>query len=392
MQADKWFKECLETHEGCTSALPKSNFVPSRLIEIRGTDVNQLSIRLQEKSTLPASASYATLSHCWGTSMPFKLTLQNLVACKEDIPMHNLTKVFQDAIHVAHSAGIQYIWIDSLCIVQDSPKDWASESSAMGDIYHHSILNIAATGFADGANGLFVERDPNLLLPIAVKLDEDLYLSTQREMDKDARYKQASKGNYYLVDTYTWKESIDESPLCKRGWVAQERALSVRTLHFGREQLFWECMCVNSSEVFPKGIQRELEGLGIGLGADRSSVLPIRGMTLEQQQWLPVVEICSRCALTFAKDKLVAISGMARELSKDMDCEYLAGLWRRDLEHQILWKVKVAHPATKKEDMRGPSWSWASVDGEIVIPDWRGYFYRSVSPIPALFISHSPDI
>lgn len=65
----------------------------------------------------------------------------------------------------------------------------------MGDIYHLSILNIAATGFSDGANGLFVERDPNLLLPIAVKLDEDLYLSTQREMDKDARYKQASKGN-----------------------------------------------------------------------------------------------------------------------------------------------------------------------------------------------------
>ncbi|KAL5322211.1 hypothetical protein ACEPPN_010181 [Leptodophora sp. 'Broadleaf-Isolate-01'] len=316
----------------------------------------------------------------------------------------------------------------------------------------------------------------------------------------------------------------------------QERALSVRTLHFGREQLFWECMCVNASEVFPKGIQRgtmmqnpkvflrprdadkqkrldqlqstrdrileeqkadrefeesmraprsqytylhhssddesepdltsdkifarpmkatqtngtqpvdeisesesdsdsdsdldygpkysasgrlkkrnpyresvkdlgllpgdfegcdinildnlnikgwekfkrELEGLGIGMGADRSSVLPIRVMRLEQQQWLPVVEIYSRCALTFAKDKLVAISGMARELSKDMDWEYLAGLWRRDLEHQILWKVKVAHPATKKEDMRGSSWSWASVDGEIVIPDWRGYFYSGI--------------
>ncbi|KAG4442991.1 hypothetical protein IFR05_001522 [Cadophora sp. M221] len=124
--------------------------------------------------------------------------------------------------------------------------------------------------------------------------------------------------------------------------------------------------------------KRELKRLGIGLVFDRPSVLPIRGMTLEQQQWLSVVEIYTRCALTFAKDKLVAISGMARELSKDMDCEYLAGLWRRDLEHQILWKVKGAHPATKKEDMRGPSWSWASVVGEIEIPDWRGYFYDAI--------------
>ncbi|KAG4442990.1 hypothetical protein IFR05_001521 [Cadophora sp. M221] len=256
MQADKWFKECLEIHEGCSSALPKSNFVPSRLIEIRGTDVNSPSIRLQEKSTLPAKVSYATLSHCWGTSMPFKLTLQNLVACKEDIPMHSLTKVFQDAIYFAHRSGTHYIWIDSLCIIQDSPQDWTSESSTMGAIYHHSILNIAATGFADGANGLFVKRDPNILLPIAVRIDEDIYLSTKRETNKDARYKPVRNGNYYLVDTYTWKEGVDESPLCKRGWVAQERALSVCTLHFGKEQLFWECMCTNASEVFPKGIQK----------------------------------------------------------------------------------------------------------------------------------------
>ncbi|KAH7348953.1 heterokaryon incompatibility protein-domain-containing protein [Rhexocercosporidium sp. MPI-PUGE-AT-0058] len=371
VRADKWLKECLEKHEGCKSAFPKSTFVPSRLIEIRGPDINNPGIRLQEKSSLPSTVSYATLSHCWGSSMPFKLTLQNLDECKGNIPLRSLTKVFQDAIGFALHSGILYIWIDSLCIIQDSSKDWAFESSTMGDIYHRSILNIAATGFANGVNGLFVERDPNLLIPIA--------------LDKDTRYKQANKGNYYLVDAYVWKEGIDESPLCKRGWVAQERALSVRTLHFGKEQLFWECMCRNASEVFPKGIQRgtmmqdpkrELEELGIGLEVDRLSVRTIRGMTLEQQQWLPVIEIYTQCALTFAKDKLVAISGMARELSKDMKCEYLAGLWRRDLEHQLLWKAKKAHPATRKEDMRGPSWSWASVDGRIEIPDWSGYFYQ----------------
>jgi len=120
--------------------------------------------------------------------------------------------------------------------------------------------------------------------------------------------------------------------------------------------------------------KERLKELGIGQDSDQVSVRPLRGMTLEQKQWIPVVEIYTRSALTFPKDKLVAISGMARELSGDMKCEYLAGLWRRDLEHQLLWKVRTPHPATKKEDMRGPSWSWASVDGSIEIPEWRGYF------------------
>ncbi|PVH73820.1 HET-domain-containing protein [Cadophora sp. DSE1049] len=359
LQATNWFKGCCENHKQCAEAFPKSNFVPSRLIEIRGSDPTDLSIRLRDKLSLPTEVSYATLSHCWGYSMPFKLTLENLEGCMENLPMQRITKVFKDALRFAYQSGIEYIWIDSLCIIQDSPKDWAYESSLMGSIYHHSILNIAATGFSNGENGLFVNRDPSLLIPIA---------------------RETCKGNYYLVDTNTWKDSIDEAPLCKRGWVTQERALSVRTLHFGSQQLFWECMCSNASEVFPQGLQRgtkfkqRLIELGIGQDSERLSVRPLRGMTLEQKQWIPLVEIYTRSALTFSKDKLVAISGMAREISGDMKCEYLAGLWRQDLEHQLLWKVITPHPATKKEDMRGPSWSWASVDGAVEIPGWRGYF------------------
>ena len=110
-----WFKECREKHEECTSAFPKSNFVPSRLIKIQGPDINNLSIRLQDKSSLPTQVSYATLSHCWGTIMPFKLTLENLDACMDSVPMPSLTKVFQDTLRYAYRSGIQYLWIDSLC-------------------------------------------------------------------------------------------------------------------------------------------------------------------------------------------------------------------------------------------------------------------------------------
>jgi len=115
LQATNWFKDCCEKHQECSAAIPKSNFVPSRLIEIRGPDATDLSIRLRDKLSLPKQVSYATLSHCWGHSMPFKLTIENLEACTASLPIHRITKVFQDALRFAYQSGIQYIWIDSLC-------------------------------------------------------------------------------------------------------------------------------------------------------------------------------------------------------------------------------------------------------------------------------------
>jgi hypothetical protein len=124
----------------------------------------------------------------------------------------------------------------------------------MGSVYHHNILNIAATGFSDGENGLFAKRDPNIMTPIAVSIEADQFVEFDPGTEKSHRAKGKSKGDYYLVDTFTWKEGVDESPLCKRGWVTQERALSVRTLRFGKQELYWECMQEDANEVFPIGL------------------------------------------------------------------------------------------------------------------------------------------
>lgn len=323
------------------------------------------------------------------------------------------------------------------------------------------------------------------MTPIRVVLPEDLYVRFQPNKKDEYRQLEAKNGNYVLVDVYEWKDGVDEFPLCERGWVTQERALSVRTLHFGRQQLFWDCLCESLSEVFPQGFvdgvlvsspksflssresekkdranklveirdwQRErrkraedstesdyktslatselptegsdgdgfltwesephhttleelgitlqdfehydnatlniLDGLGvkgwddfkeklvkyeIGKGRQRVKSLPTRGMSLEQEQWLDIVEVFSGCKLSYSKDKLVAVSGMARMLAGDMNCAYLAGMWRRDLEHQLLWKVEPAMKRTKNDSLRGPTWSWSSVDGPVSIWKWNRY-------------------
>jgi hypothetical protein len=66
----------------------------------------------------------------------------------------------------------------------------------------------------------------------------------------------------------------------------------------------------------------------------------------------------SKCALLYSKDKLIAVSGLAIIIGADMKCSYLAGMWRKDLKHQMLWKVKQAMPAVKKDGIRGMSGSW----------------------------------
>ena len=82
---------------------------------------------------------------------------------RTNIPYEDLNKLFQDAIQASGRLGINYIWIDCLCIVQDSREDWLNESARMGAVYRNSYLNIAGTGFKDGNAGLFVQRNPDRL-------------------------------------------------------------------------------------------------------------------------------------------------------------------------------------------------------------------------------------
>ena len=100
----------------------------------------------------------------------------------------------------------------------------------------------------------------------------------------------------------------------------------------------------------------------------------IKDMQYPQRQWVQIVEAYSGCNLSFSKDKIVAISGLARTISKDMGSPYIAGMWRKGLEHYLLWKVARTLPASKKDGTRGPSWSWTSVDGQVLFDNWDGYF------------------
>ena len=327
------------------------------------------TLKLCQGSKLSSKASYVTLSHCWGRENVYTLTNDNLERLYRSIPWGALSKVFQDAANAAFKLGIQYIWIDSLCIIQDSHDDWAFEASTMGEVYKSAMLNLAATGFYDGRDGLFVSRDPKVLLPLLI----DFGLEDEHE-------------HCVLLEENHWDTQVVKSPLNRRGWVFQERLLSSRILHFGREQLLWECQETQCSEIYPSGSKSRMTNkLREELAFNKLnswkplkfllavSVLLTGSVDLRQEyyrkqlfgEWEATIQVYSTGLLTRPEDKLPALSGAAKEMRHALNDEYLAGLWKSELLPQLLWSIKMQTTSAKVMKYRAPSWSWACVEGEV---------------------------
>jgi hypothetical protein len=234
--AHQWYTNCIRNHPACNQVANKEAWFPSRLIET-GTADNPL-LRLRITNEIPPDGPYLTLSHCWGTASIFKLTTSNLDQMKDNIAIMDLPKAFQDAIFITRRLGIRYLWVDSLCILQDSIEDWRAESALMGDVYRNSVCNIAATGASNSEEGCFVERS----IPLVQPCRTNLAWNGPQEIP------------YLVANRNFWEENLSDAPLNRRAWVIQERLLAPRVLHFGREQLFWECHMLDACETYPKGL------------------------------------------------------------------------------------------------------------------------------------------
>ena len=174
---------------------------------------------------------------------------------------------------------------------------------------------------------------------------------------------------------------MNQAPLNRRGWVMQERWLSPRVLHYGRDQLLWECRELDACETYPDGLPKLLKNAfsGFKLDPELWKSLGYRQQddntesppdSEHRRTWISIVDKYSVTSLTKEEDKLVAISGIAKRMQGLIDDEYLAGLWRKDLPSQLLWIVDGSElltdlPLTRPRPYRAPSWSWASVDHEV---------------------------
>jgi Heterokaryon incompatibility protein (HET) len=165
---------CQRNHDLCRNLTSTNHPMPTRLVDV-GLSVMNKHVRLCRSSGVPAGTPYVTLSHRWGSKQLFCLRKENRLSLEKKIPVSKLPKVFRNAIRFTRRIGIRYLWIDSLCIIQDSQTDRTHEAASMSTVYANGVCNLAATGFIDGTMGLFAARQPSLLQPILVNFNNEIY-------------------------------------------------------------------------------------------------------------------------------------------------------------------------------------------------------------------------
>lgn len=315
-----------------------------------GSPDDEFSIRLYETSN--ETARYICLSHCWGGANLFKTETDSLLARTQQIDWNDLPKTFQDAITMTRALGIRYLWIDSLCIIQDDEEDWRDESAKMHEIYRNGYLTIAASKSKGPNGGLFAVASPDYKL-------KEWHMETQETKIQTRR----------IIEHF---EASKEFPLMQRGWVFQERVLSRRILHFGSAELIWECMQHQECEC--SLLRSSLASQGW-----KENYLPVSGEGVFGSNfftWWKVVKDYSALNLTFDKDIFPALSGLAEEQMEARDSLYIAGLWQDSLLYDLMWYIPRPTPllpgmeshftrAARPSSWRSPTWSWASVNSGV---------------------------
>jgi Heterokaryon incompatibility protein (HET) len=337
--------ECRERHGECRSKLPT---LPTRVLDVGILDGSQEPYLL---ITNGMQGEYITLSYCWGNSPAVKTKVADFQDHCKEIKCHLLPKTIQDAIHITRKLGFRYLWVDALCIIQDSPngEDWVIESAKMARIYGDSFLTIAAELANNSSHGIFCERPPQK--GVKVPFDQNGIASGHVFLQK--------------VDI---KSSLEPSPLSTRAWTFQEREMARRILQYDRESVSFRCK---------RGTTGETEGFSHSdTGFTRLfNWLDDRGSlnTLEDalDKWYGFALKYSPREMTFENDKLPAISGLAHEMQNTIRGRYLAGLWECDLLYGLTWRshrhsgdVEGSLKARRRQG-RGPTWSWASVNGAV---------------------------
>nr|UWK21950.1 putative HET-domain-containing protein [Trichoderma calamagrostidis] len=318
-QVLNWIDTCERDHEDCR--MLNAPILPKRVVQIIPDTTGALTVRLVE--TEPHTESrYACLSHCWGKQQILRTVTGNIQALKTGISWNSLSKTFQDAIEFSHLIGIEYIWIDSLCIIQDSGKDWEDEAAKMAEYYANSHITLAATAAIDGTVGFF---------PKLPEYDEPLEL---QGVNNDQPY-------HLIAETEIYHPYEEQPELV---WECRSQTRCQCESKF--ENTHWHLFRTNSS----RSVMRKDVKMG--------------GTVKQRELWYDNIMNMMDLEFTYLSDRLSATAGIVSQLAESFKTRYFAGLWEDTFVTDSCWFMDEF--SRRPEELRKiPSWSWASVAGGI---------------------------
>jgi hypothetical protein len=383
--AREWLQICRSNHKYCLSPC---NGLPARLIDV-GSESRSPRLFTTQTS---AAGVYAALSYCWGSSVPFVTTFNNLENRQKAIPIEDMPATIRDAVLFTRLLQIPYLWVDALCIIQDSTQDWAQQSAKMATIYSNALVTLAALDSTSTADGFLISRNINLPHP---------QIEVQIEVDHGGGA-YTNKGKVLLRPQYQFHDIFNRpSYLHARAWCLQECLLSERTIYFQYDRLFWQC-----SECW---LREGDAGVGAENAHDVADTLKMGaeyrdwqdcclnrpsprfpGVTKASEEhrkdryvvWRNLVKEFQSRQITKHSDRLPAMAGLAYAFQRANQDDCYAGLWKSDMHNGLLWAVEpnrrgLPYPSLQSTALdtasltascRPPSWSWAATSHPIIYP------------------------
>jgi hypothetical protein len=428
--ARKWLNDCIEDHQGSHNLRTASfrnrfgqsatdaGVGPARLIDVFAHECD-VQITGNSSKAYPGSdsaslsddewrgssrivdradnlAPYLALSYKWGShpSRDHVTTNANLLARRLDLAEDELPKTFRHAIHIVRRLGVRYLWIDAICIIQDSEfeEDWLQESEKMGSIFANALLTRFAAGSEHSEEGMFNEvsihgakYDDQRTITLhtgslsssnacrKLRFVHPDMLSTCGEKDDNQRigsHGSAVRSTLHFVPSGIGSKSLDSrphrrhhAPLLGRAWCLQEDLLSKCKLYYASDQLYWECDHLAVSE---DGFADPDFAQSFSASSSLSNVNEPESAVHASHHWYRHVvgRNYSKRAATKATDRLIAVAGLAHHAANTIKSRYIAGLWENHVLEGLLWEQHADFMDMELSKTHcAPSWSWASWQG-----------------------------
>ncbi|KAI0355499.1 HET-domain-containing protein [Trametes cingulata] len=344
--ASQCIAECIRRHERCP--LPNDTVLPTRVVDCFDPDHPKLHLSHGERGR------YVALSYVWGEDQPRATTTDNVDAYLRAIDPTRLPQTIKDAIDCTHGFGVRYLWVDALCILQDSDEDKAREIARMRSIFRNAYFTIIAASAHKVSEG-FLQSRPS---------------SSPDDITLPFRCPDGNAGTMSLSPAWKQYDGSAE-PVNLRAWCLEERLLSPRSLIYASHTLQYQCQTsivnVGNAVCGPMIGQRLPDVLfRADLDDDDPSPLTPEGHRKLRWAWMEVVGDYTQRTCTKPGDKLVAFAAIAELFQNAWKCEYLAGLWSYTLVQDLLWYKNFERRFERPAEYRAPSWSWAAVDGHVV--------------------------
>ncbi|KAK0502226.1 heterokaryon incompatibility protein-domain-containing protein [Armillaria luteobubalina] len=345
----KHFDDCL-LHECCPQ--PCAALLPTRVIDCKDPDRPRL---LAHNGV---EGNYVALSYVWGGKQPHSTTTENVESyIKVDIPLENIPSTVMDAITVTQKLGLQYLWVDALCILQDSKDDKAREIARIRHIFRDAYVTIIAACTHKVSDGF-----------LHVRTEGITRWGIKESMLLPFRCPDGGIGTIGLQQ----KDEAPKEPTDERAWCLEERVLSPRKLIYASHTLQYECQAihvnVNGScniikpDYFhnvPRLPDLTSDAVQGNLDGDLSVEDEVR------KAWVNILQMYAQRTVTHPEDRLVAFSGIVSHFQRYwLDSRYIAGLWEHQLPSSLMWYSRLGTEC-RPPCYRAPSWSWASIEGAV---------------------------